>query len=63
MRMCVTSGFDGQPSEPRRSTMYVPMNAVKNMISVPRNSHIPNFEFGMGSPILSGRRNGRRVCV
>ncbi len=34
--------------------MYVPMNAVKNMISVPRNSHIPNLELGMGMPIFTG---------
>jgi hypothetical protein len=32
--------------------MYEPMKAVKNMISVPRNSHIPSFEFGIGIPIL-----------
>src|SRR3954464_10508905 len=52
--MCVTCGSVGQPSEPSRSTMYVPISAVKNMISVPRNSHIPSLELGMGRPILSG---------
>ena len=40
-------------TEPKYSTMYVPINAVKNMISVPRNSHIPSFEFGIGSPIFT----------
>jgi hypothetical protein len=30
------------------------MKAVKNMISVPRKSHIPSFELGIGSPILRG---------
>ncbi len=54
MRMWVTFGSCGQSGEPSRSTMYVPMNAVKNMISVPRKSHIPSFELGMGNPILSG---------
>jgi hypothetical protein len=28
------------------------IKAVKNIISVPRNNHIPSFEFGMGIPIL-----------
>ena len=54
MRMWVTFGSCGQSGEPSRSTMYVPMNAVKNMISVPRKSHIPSFELGMGNPIFKG---------
>ena len=52
MLMCVTCTSVGQPGEPIRHTMYVPMNAVKNMISVPRNSHMPSFEFGMAIPIF-----------
>jgi hypothetical protein len=40
--------------------MYEPMNAVKNMISVPRKSHSPSFEFGMGIPIF--RAGGAAVC-
>ena len=50
--MCVTAGSVGQPSEPIRITMYVPIKAVKNMISVPRNSHIPSLAFEIGIPIL-----------
>jgi hypothetical protein len=30
------------------------MNAVKNMISVPRKSHIHSFEFGIANPIFNG---------
>src|SRR5579871_1641183 len=30
------------------------MNAVKNMISVPRKSHMANLPLGMATPILSG---------
>jgi hypothetical protein len=52
--MCVTSGFVGQPFDPNRSTMYVPMKAVKNMISVPRNSHKHSLELGIAIPILMG---------
>ena len=52
MRMCVTSGLVGQPGEPSLKTMYVPIRAVKNMISVPRKSHIPSFPLGIGTPIL-----------
>jgi hypothetical protein len=29
-------------------TMYVPISAAKNIISVDRNSHIHSFPFGSG---------------
>ena len=58
--MWVSSELVGQPREPSRKTMYDPMKAVKNMISVPRNSHIPSFEFGMGIPIF--RATGFAEC-
>ena len=58
--MWVSSVSVGQPFDPSRRTIYDPMNAVKNMISVPRNSHNPSFEFGMGIPIF--RAVGCAVC-
>jgi hypothetical protein len=40
--------------------MYDPIKAVKNMISVPRKSHNPSLEFGIGIPIFSAE--GCAVC-
>ncbi|GAB5440536.1 MAG: hypothetical protein Fues2KO_08850 [Fuerstiella sp.] len=40
--------------------MYDPIKAVKNIISVPRKSHIPSFEFGIGIPIF--RAEGCALC-
>ncbi len=33
---------------PKRITMYAPINAAKNMISVDRNSHMNSLPFGSG---------------
>ena len=45
----------------RGGDLIVPMKAVKNMISVPRNNHIPSFPFGIGMPIF--RVGAVAVCV
>src|SRR3954468_4030790 len=45
---CTSCGC-GQGMAPKRSTIYVPINPAKNMISVERNSHRHVLPFGIGS--------------
>src|SRR5688572_16482097 len=43
-----TSTGRGQAADPKRITMYTPIKAAKNMISVDRKSHIISLPLGSG---------------
>ena len=45
-----TSCGSGQVGAPNRSTMYVPINPAKNMISVDRNNHTISLPLESGRP-------------